>query len=119
MTPEQLAIKNVGKQVKFYVNSFTTCRVIGMSLNFLDMATNCRKNKYFCKFYDKFGTYVPVSSACFVLAGSQEALGGACRRLNDVQHCAVPSCHAGHCCFSVTALCITVNITTLVFFYIK
>lgn len=63
---------------------------IYLCLNFLDMAT--------C---------VPVSSPYFVPAGSQEALGGACRCLNDVQHCAVPSCHAGHCCFSVTALCIT------------
>lgn len=43
MTPEQLAIKNVGKQVKFYVNLFTMCRLILMSLNLLDMATNCRK----------------------------------------------------------------------------
>lgn len=39
MTPEQLAIKNVGKQVMFYENLFTMHHAIGMSLNFFDRAT--------------------------------------------------------------------------------
>lgn len=39
MTPEQLAIKNVGKQVTFYVNLFTMRHAIVMSLNFFSRAT--------------------------------------------------------------------------------
>lgn len=50
MTPEQLAIKNVGKQVKFSVNLFTIFRVIVMSLQFLNMATICRKKKLWVNF---------------------------------------------------------------------
>lgn len=39
MTPEQLAIKNVGKQVAFYVNLFTMRHAIVMSPNFFSRAT--------------------------------------------------------------------------------
>lgn len=88
MTPEQLAIKNVGKQVKclcvrgkkHIVLIRCTFKAIGLQNKLIFLLI------------------------CFLCAGSQEALGRTRRCFDDIQHCSVPSCHAGYSSFPVMAL---------------
>lgn len=65
MTPEQLAIKNVGKQVKYFI---LVCKKTVFQLVIIVILSLlvCKNNFIFSLF-----------NICGVFAGSQEALGGA------------------------------------------
>lgn len=92
MTPEQLAIKNVGKQVR-----------------------SCRSKRFIIVLI-----WIYFSSVTFarLLSGSKETPGGTRGRLDDVQHRSVPGGHVGYRGFPVILLlaCIIVNIAALVSF---